>query len=122
MSDSSEGKERGIFLSVMIVVLILSNLFGAFKLITSASDVQRSFSTLSETQIHFLAIVPLISIVGLIAIWLGRVWGIVVVSGAFAFVSVLDLSFGIWRHYSLALATFILLLVSCYLSRRFFKR
>jgi hypothetical protein len=122
MQESEYYGGRRFFLLIMIILLALSNLFGAFKLLTSANELQSRYSLLSEPQIQMLAAIPVVSVIALIAIWFKKIWGVAVVSMAFVVVVVLDLSFGVSRHLLLAVISYALLMIACYLVRADFKR
>ncbi len=100
---------RGTGLNIMILLLALSNTFGAWQLLSDPRRFSALFSPFSSGQIRLVAIIPLISLLALLLLWKGDRRGMTLVAGAFIGVLVLDLYFGIWYHLALAGISFGLL-------------
>lgn len=117
----SNGK-RKLGLSILIVLLVLSNSFGALKLLIDTDKFISIYPNFSLTQIKFVAIIPIATILSLIAIWLGKIWGLYLTIIAFSAILFLDIYSKFWQHALLASISFILLMFFCWTSKHHFKR
>jgi len=99
----------GTALGTMIILLFISNLFGAWKLISDPARFSPVFDPLNSGQIRLIAIIPVVSLVALILLWRGKPAGLPLIIIAFTAVLLLDLYFGIWYHLVLAVSSFSLL-------------
>lgn len=117
-----ENAKRHTGLSVLIVLLILSNSFGAYKLLTDTDKFVGIYQSFSLAVIRSMAIIPFITIISLLAIWFGKSWGIWITILAFLIVLFLDIYFKVWYHAVIALFSFMLLMGFCWSSRNFFRK
>ena len=115
-------QKRHIGLSILIVLLILSNSFGAYKLAIDSEKFIAVYPSFSVTQIKALVIIPIVTIISLVAMWFGKSWTIVITIIMFAIVIFLDVYFNVWYHALLASVSFILLMYFCWKSKNHFLR
>jgi hypothetical protein len=114
-------KKRKIGLSIVIVLLALSNFAGIFKLKLTAEQLSQLYTFLSPDEIMWLAIIPVVTIISLFAIWFGKRWGIIMAVIVFTVTLFLDVYYQVWAHALLATAGFVLLMFFCWQSRQFFS-
>jgi len=114
-------KKRKTGLSIIILLLILSNIAGIFKLQVSAEEFSKIYTFVPAEKVKWLTAIPLITIISLVAVWLGKRWGIMLAIFVFAIVFFLDVYYKVWAHALLASAGFAALLFFCWQSRRFFS-
>lgn len=113
-------KKRKIGLSIIITLLLLSNIAGIFKLQMTADHLSQIYTFLSADQVKWLTAIPLMTIISLVAIWFGKRWGIILVILLFVVVLFLDVCYKVWAHALLATIGFALLMFFCWQSRQFF--
>ena len=114
-------KKRTRGLSIIIILLTLSNGAGIYKVLFMANQFSKIFTFLPPEDVKWLIAIPLISIVSLAAIWFGRRWGIFLATLAFAVVLFLDVYYKVWAHAFLATAGFSILMFFCRQSRQSFR-
>lgn len=117
----SSGK-RKLGLSILVVLLVLSNSFGAIKLLIVTEKFISIYPNFSLTQIKFIAIIPIATILSLIAIWFGKMWGLYLTIIAFSAILFLDIYSKFWQHALLASISIILLMYFCWTSKHHFAR
>jgi hypothetical protein len=115
-------EKRKISLSILLVLLVLSNGFGTYKLLFDSEIFAAIYPVFSLTQIKFIAIIPIATIISLIAIWLGKIWGLYLTIIAFSAILFLDIYSKFWQHALLASISFILLMFFCWTSKHHFTR
>ncbi len=113
-------KKRKTSLSIVIILLVLSNIAGIVKLQMTADQLSKIYTFLLAEQIKWLSVIPVVTIISLIAIWFGKLWGIILTSFLFAMVLFLDVYYKVWTHALLATLGFVLLMLFCWQSRQFF--
>jgi hypothetical protein len=117
----SKGK-RKISLSILLVLLVLSNGFGIYKLLFDTETFAGIYPVFSLTQIKLISLIPIITILSLIAIWFGKSWGVYLTVLTFSAILFLDVYFKVWYHSILASTSFILLMYFCWTSKEHFTR
>ena len=115
-------KKRGLGLSIIVILLVLSNTAGIFKIQYKAEELSALYTVFSPSEIRWVTVLPVVAIVSLVAIWLGKRWGIVLAVIEFAIVLCLDLYYAVWSHAILATVAFTLLIFFCWQSRDFFRK
>lgn len=108
-------------MSIIIILLGLSNLAGVFKLQMKADQLSQMYTFLSTDQVKWLTIIPVVTIISLIAIWFGKRWGIILTVFAFGVVLFLDVYYKVWEHALVVIVGFVLLIFFCWQSRQFFS-
>lgn len=116
------GQKRKIGLSIIIVLLILSNTAGIFKLLNNAEMFSKVYTLFTVAQVKWLVLVPVSTILSLVAIWFGRIWGVGLSLFLYVVVMYLDVRYRVWSHATLATVAFALLMFFCWQSRQFFIR
>lgn len=114
-------KKRTIGLSIIIILLGLSNFAGIFKLQMTADQLSQIYTFLSADQVKWLTAIPVVTIISLIAIWFGKQWGIILTVFTFGVVLFLDVYYKVWAHALLATVGFVLLMFFCWQSRQLFS-
>ncbi|MEI2696071.1 MAG: hypothetical protein V9E90_13445 [Saprospiraceae bacterium] len=117
----SNGK-RKLGLSILVVLLVFSNSFGTYKLIIDTEKFISIYPDFSLTQIKFIAIIPIMTILSLIAIWFGKMWGLYLTIITFSAIFFLDIYSKFWQHALLASVSFLVLLYFCWTSKNHFAR
>jgi hypothetical protein len=115
-----EGHKRKIGLSIVIILLILANTGGMIRLMIEPEVFQDVYSVFSSIPIRWLAIIPFVSIISLIFIWVGRRWAVYMAVVIFLFVLILVIYAGVWPHAILITVSIAMLLIFCWQSREFF--
>ena len=117
-----ESQKSHLGLSLIILLLIVSNLLGAYKLLSDTERFSKIFINLSDTSIKLIATVPFLTIVGLVAIYFGKKWGFWLTCFTFTLALFLDIFYTNWYHGFLASVCFVILLYFCWTSGLFTKR
>ena len=113
--------DRKIGLSIIVVLLMLSNIAGIYKILTGAKSLAKIYSLFDPSSIKLLVLIPVVTIVSLIFIWFGKKLGIILAIPMYLIVIILDLYYSVWPHAILVTAAFILLIFFCWRSRKFFS-
>ena len=104
-----ENRKRPPGLSIMIIILLFSNVAGIFKLWVKAEALAQIFTFVTADQVMWLAAIPVLTIVSLAGLWQGRRWGIWLALMIYLVVLSLDLAYRVWAHAILASVMFLLL-------------
>ena len=113
--------DRKIGLSIIVVLLILSNIAGIYKILAGAESLAKTYSLFDPSSIKLLVLIPVVTIVSLFFIWFGKKLGIIIAILMYLIVIILDLYYQVWPHAILATAGFVLLMFFCWQSRKFFS-
>ena len=113
--------DRKIGLSIIVVLLILSNIAGIYKILAGAESLAKTYSLFDPSSIKLLVLIPVVTIVSLFFIWFGKKLGIIIAILMYLIVIILDLYYQVWPHAILATAGFVLLMLFCWQSRKFFS-
>jgi len=114
-------KDRKPGLSIIIVLLVLSNIAGIFKLLLSAESLSKIYTFLSPDQMIWLSVIPVATILSLGGIWYGKRWGLGVAAFVYIVVLFLDVYYKVWPHALLATVGFVILGFFCWQSRKHFN-
>ena len=109
-------------LSILVILLMLSNSFGAYKLLFDTEILNSIYPVFSLTQIKLIALIPIVTILSLIAIWFGKMWGLYLTILTFSAILFLDIYSKFWQHALLASVSFFLLMYFCWTSKNHFAR
>lgn len=115
-----KNNERKLGLSIIIILLALSNFAGIFKILYGAKELSKIYTLFNSEQIKWMVLLPIATIVSLIFIWLGKKSGIIITAVIFIFVITLDLYYLVWPHAILATVGFALLMFFCWQSKTHF--
>lgn len=113
--------DRKIGLCIIVVLLILSNIAGIYKILAGAESLAKTYSLFDPSSIKLLVLIPVVTIVSLFFIWFGKKLGIIIAILMYLIVIILDLYYQVWPHAILATAGFVLLMFFCWQSRKFFS-
>lgn len=107
-------------LSIVIVLLALSNVAGIFKLRAASMELAKLYNFLQPEQVAWLTILPIATLIALAGIWYGKRWGLMLAMIVFVMVLSLDLYYAVWTHAALALVSFAFLAFFFWRSRGYF--
>jgi hypothetical protein len=105
---------------IVAALLILGNISGATRLLFAPEVIQQRAADLGIATIRTIGVIPLASIVGLLALLAGRRWGYGLTAAAFCLAAVFDIKYGIYRHLVLASASFLLLTYFVFARKHYF--
>ncbi len=116
-----KNSDRKIGLSIIVVLLILSNIAGIYKILAGTESLAKTYSLFDPSSIKLLVLIPVVTIVSLFFIWFGKKLGIILAIPLYLIVIILDLYYQVWPHAILATTAFILLMFFCWQSRKYFS-
>ena len=115
--------KRGIsilYLHFIIVILILGNLLGIYKVVYMRDQMISSYPGISKEFQNLLIAIPVLSIVALIGIWFRKKWGMHLIVLNTICVLLLDIKFDFWTHAIAVFLSFTFLLLGYLLNRKEF--
>ena len=113
-------EKRKLGLSLIIMLLALSNIAGIFKLQINADILSEMYTFLSPDEIIWLSIIPVATMVSLAGIWFGKKPGLISAAFIFIVILILDIYYKVWPHVLLTTVGFALLVFLCRQSKQYF--
>lgn len=106
--------------AVLIILLLIGNLFGAYKLFTEKAEFFEKFPLLSSSGYDLFKYLPLVNSAALIGLLFWQKWAVYLSIAAALTVISFDIYFGIKYHLYVAIpSTLILLLLIIYYWKNF---
>lgn len=105
-------------LRVMIFLLIASNSWGLYLLVSKPRKIAKIYKVLSLDIIKMMTIIPIITILGLLLIIFRKNAGMVMVALAFVCMVGIDLYCSVWPHAVMGTVSFILLAWFYFIDKR----
>ncbi|HMU47671.1 MAG TPA: hypothetical protein PKC72_14975 [Chitinophagaceae bacterium] len=112
---------KTIVFPAFILLLLLGNCFGAYKLFTAKEEFFSKFPKLTEGAYQILRFLPIVNIIGLIGVLFWQKWGVYLAITCAVIIIICDILFGIYYHLYVAVpaSAFLIFLIIRYWS--FFK-
>ncbi|HPG11927.1 MAG TPA: hypothetical protein PLU37_10375 [Chitinophagaceae bacterium] len=93
-----------------ILLLLLGNCFGAYKLFTAKEDFLSKFPKLTEEAYGLIRYLPLVNIIALAGVLFWQKWGVYLAVACAILIIVCDILFGIYYHLFIAVPSTIFLI------------
>lgn len=109
------------FLTVVVTLLVVSNLAGLFKILLSKEHILQVYTVIPLNYYPLFAAIPVLTIMSLIALWFGKKSGGAITLLLFGIVVWLDITCGVWDHAAAATSGLVLLGAAVWKSRKHFS-
>ena len=112
---------RSAGLVVMLVLLLMGNIFGFYKISVSSSDLLSKYPKLDNNSLSALKIIQLCNIISLVGIWFFQKWGAGAAILLALLVIALDVYYQLWYHIFVVILGTGLLLFFVYKNWQYFR-
>lgn len=97
------------YLKIMVLLLLAGNLLGIYKGLFLKESLADTYAKIPLSFREFLILIPILSIIALIAIWQNKRWGFYLITGITVLVLFIDIYSEFWMHAFAAGVSYLLL-------------
>lgn len=112
---------KTIVFPAFILLLLLGNCFGAYKLFTAKQDFLSKFPKLTEEAYGLIRFLPLVNIIALAGVLFWQKWGVYLALVCAAAIIFCDIVFGIYYHLYVAVLSTAMMIFFIIKYWNFFK-